>query len=78
MKDKLIHGVVPAVLLTLAVGSIYAFSIFVQPIAAATGWSDPKTVQFAFSLGIFFHEKVELDLNRIDSGFLIDQEVTAI
>lgn len=53
MFKKFIHSVIPAILLTLTVGSIYAFSIFVNPICAYTGFS-PMQVQFAFSLGIFF------------------------
>lgn len=53
MTKKLIHSVIPAILLTLAVGSIYAFSLFVDPISAAIGATTIQT-QFAFSLGIFF------------------------
>lgn len=50
---KFIYSVIPAILLTLAVGSIYAFSLFAEPISAAIGSSMIQT-QFAFSLGIFF------------------------
>lgn len=50
---KIIHGVIPAILLTLAVGSIYAFSLFVDPISTQIGVSREK-IQIAFSLGIFF------------------------
>ncbi len=47
------NAVLPAVLLALAVGQIYAFTLFSDPIATAIGSTQPK-VQFAFSLGIFF------------------------
>ena len=47
------NAVVPAILLALSVGQIYAFTIFSNPIAERLGVSQPR-VQFAFSLGIFF------------------------
>lgn len=50
---KIFFSIIPAILLTLTVGSIYAFSLFVDPISAAVGCSTIQT-QFAFSLGIFF------------------------
>lgn len=48
-------ALVPAVLLALSVGQIYAFTVFADEIAAACGRTgDKSAVQFAFSLGIFF------------------------
>ncbi len=61
MKTKrTIHAVIPAFLLAISVGQIYAFTVFSDPIARAIA-PDAETaaalraqVQFAFSLGIFF------------------------
>lgn len=50
---RLVNAVVPAILLALAVGQIYAFTLFSNPIAERLGVPQPR-VQFAFSLGIFF------------------------
>ena len=50
---QIFHGIVPAALLAIAVGQIYAFTIFSDDIALRIGSTTPK-VQFAFSLGIFF------------------------
>lgn len=69
MFKKYIHSVVPAILLTLAVGSIYAFSIFVNPICAYTGFTQMQ-VQFAFSLGIFF-----LGMGAAFFGPLVEQNI---
>ena len=52
-RKRLINAVLPAILLALAVGQIYAFTIFSNPIAERLGVPQPR-VQFAFSLGIFF------------------------
>lgn len=48
-----LNGILPAVLLTLPVGSVYAFSLFASQISAACG-SPAQCVQWAFSLSIFF------------------------
>jgi len=48
-----LHGVLPAMLLAVSVGQIYAFTNFAADISAHIGAS-VKTVQWAFSLGIFF------------------------
>ncbi len=53
MRKRMFNAVTPAVLMALAVGQIYAFTLFSKPIADYIGSSVPK-VQFAFSLGIFF------------------------
>lgn len=50
---QIFHAIVPAALLAIAVGQIYAFTIFSDDIAARIGSTKPQ-VQFAFSLGIFF------------------------
>lgn len=71
MIKKLIHSVIPAILLTLAVGSIYAFSLFVDPISAAVGASTIQT-QFAFSLGIFF-----LGMGAAFFGPLVEKNIKA-
>ena len=52
-RKRFWNALVPAILLALAVGQIYAFTIFSNPIAERLGVSQPR-VQFAFSLGIFF------------------------
>lgn len=49
----IVHAVIPAVLLAVSAGQIYAFTNFSSDIAAAIGASQ-EAVQFAFSLGIFF------------------------
>jgi OFA family oxalate/formate antiporter-like MFS transporter len=50
---RIIHSIIPAVLLALSVGQIYAFTNFASPIAEELG-ANQASVQFAFSLGIFF------------------------
>ena len=50
---RLIRAVLPAFLLAVCVGQIYAFTNFSDEIARHIGESQ-KDVQFAFSLGIFF------------------------
>lgn len=41
------------ILLHLMIGSVYAWSVYSQPIQAETGWSE-AAISFAFSLAIFF------------------------
>ena len=50
---RFLHAVLPAFLLAVSVGQIYAFTNFSDEIARHIGESQ-KDVQFAFSLGIFF------------------------
>ncbi len=50
---RFIRAVIPAFLLAVSVGQIYAFTNFSSEIAEHIGRSQ-KEVQFAFSLGIFF------------------------
>jgi len=53
LSKKICCGVVPALLMSLSVGQIYAFTLFSTDIA---NWieTSQQAVQFAFSLGIFF------------------------
>ena len=58
---RIFRAVIPAFLLAVSVGQIYAFTIFSDPIAQYLTGGDIKAaeairpqVQFAFSLGIFF------------------------
>ena len=46
-------SIIPSILLTLPIGSVYAFSLFSGEIATFTGLS-LTNIQFAFSLSIFF------------------------
>ncbi|MBR0196814.1 MAG: MFS transporter [Kiritimatiellae bacterium] len=50
---RFIHAILPAFLLAISVGQIYAFTNFSTEIASYIGKTE-KQVQFAFSLGIFF------------------------
>ena len=50
---RMVRAVIPAFLLAVSVGQIYAFTNFSDQIAAHIGESK-SAVQFAFSLGIFF------------------------
>lgn len=53
MNNKWVRAAIPALLSLGAVGSVYAFSLFVKPISDYIGRSQ-GAVQFAFSLAIFF------------------------
>jgi len=50
---RLMHGILPAMLLSTSVGQIYAFTNFVNDVSTYIG-CNASTVQWAFSLGIFF------------------------
>lgn len=52
-KNGWLNGIVAAILLTLPVGSVYAFSLFSSGMVEACGVS-MQLVQYAFSLSIFF------------------------
>ena len=60
---------VPAVLLALSVGQIYAFTLFSSEIAQYIGHTQAQ-VQFAFSLGIFF-----LGMGAAFFGPLVERDV---
>lgn len=53
MKNGWLNGIVAALLLTLPVGSVYAFSLFAAKMAEACNVS-MSLMQYAFSLSIFF------------------------
>lgn len=53
LSPSIIHGIIPAILLSLSVGQIYAFTLFSTQIANRLSCSQ-SSVQFTFSLGIFF------------------------
>ena len=53
LAKSIIHGIIPAFLLAISVGQIYAFTNFATDIADYINNSQ-GAVQFAFSLGIFF------------------------
>ena len=50
---KWINGALPAFLMHLSAGTIYAFSLFVKPLSQYMGYSEFQ-IQWAFSLAIFF------------------------
>jgi OFA family oxalate/formate antiporter-like MFS transporter len=53
LSKRLLRAILPAFLLAVSVGQIYAFTNYASEIAEHIGRSQ-KEVQFAFSLGIFF------------------------
>lgn len=53
LNNKWIRGVLPSLLIHGSIGSVYAWSLLVNPIANYTGHSN-QSIQFAFSLAIFF------------------------
>ena len=53
INNKWIRGALPALLIHLSIGSVYAWSLFAEPIANHIGVQQ-SSVQFAFSLAIFF------------------------
>lgn len=53
MFKKILRSIVPAVLITLPIGSVYAFSLF-APLMSEHICESIRSVQFAFSLSIFF------------------------
>jgi OFA family oxalate/formate antiporter-like MFS transporter len=53
LNNKWTRGAIPAVFIHGAIGSVYAWSLFVKPISQYINQSESK-VQFAFSLAIFF------------------------
>ena len=53
LNNKWASGVIPALLVSCSIGSVYAWSLFVQPLADKFESSNAE-IQFAFSLAIFF------------------------
>ena len=69
LNKGVLHGVIPALLLSMSVGQIYAFTMMANDLANATG-SSLKTIQWAFSLGIFF-----LGMGAAFFGPLVDKNI---
>lgn len=69
LKNKIIHGVIPSLLIHCSIGSVYAWSLFVNKIASQINISTSKT-QFAFSLAIFF-----LGMSAAFGGRLVEKNV---
>lgn len=69
LNNKWARGVVPALGIHLCIGSVYAWSLFVTPIAERLECSD-GLVQIAFSLAIFF-----LGTSAAFAGPLVEKNV---
>ena len=54
MKNRWLNGALPAVLIHVSVGSIYAFSVLTKHIMENTGVGDKGTVTWIFSIAILF------------------------
>lgn len=68
-RNKWLNAALPAILLHICIGSVYAWSLFVQPIALALGVS-VGLVQFAFSLAIFF-----LGMSAAFGGSIVEKNI---
>ena len=68
-RNKWLNAAIPAILLHICIGSVYAWSLFVQPIALALGVS-VGLVQFAFSLAIFF-----LGMSAAFGGSIVEKNI---
>lgn len=68
-KNKWLNGVLPAILIHICIGSVYAWTLFVDPIAKELNTSQTK-VQFAFSLAIFF-----LGMSAAFGGKLVESNI---
>ena len=69
MKNKIIHGAIPALLIHLSIGSVYAWSVFVNPISEILKLN-LSSIQFAFSLAIFF-----LGMSAAFLGNLVEKNI---
>jgi OFA family oxalate/formate antiporter-like MFS transporter len=54
MKNRWLNGALPAVMIHISIGSVYAFSVLTNHIMANTGVIDKSIVTWAFSIAIFF------------------------
>ena len=70
MKNKIIHGAIPALLMHLSIGSVYAWSVFVNPISEILN-KNIALIQFAFSLAIFF-----LGMSAAFCGKIVEKNIT--
>lgn len=68
-RNKWLNAALPAILLHICIGSVYAWSLFVQPITLALGVS-VGLVQFAFSLAIFF-----LGMSAAFGGSIVEKNI---
>ena len=67
--NKIIRGIIPALLITLPIGSVYAFSLFSTDISTYINCSF-KEIQFAFSLSIFF-----LGMGAAFGGSIVEKNI---
>lgn len=67
--NKWLNGAIPALLMHLSIGCVYAWTLFVDPISQFMNVSTGR-VQFAFSLAIFF-----LGMSAAFCGNLIEKNV---
>lgn len=68
-KNKWLNGALPAILIHGSIGSVYAWSLFVNPISDHIGKSH-SAVQFAFSLAIFF-----LGMSAAFGGKIVEKNI---
>lgn len=69
MNNKWIRGALSALLIHISIGSVYAWSLFVARIADYIGKSQ-SSVQFAFSLAIFF-----LGMSAAFGGKIVEKNI---
>ena len=69
MNNKWIRGALPALLIHISIGSVYAWSLFVARIADYIG-KPQSSVQFAFSLAIFF-----LGMSAAFGGKIVEKNI---
>ena len=53
MKNRWLNGALPAVMIHISIGSVYAFSVLTNHIMGNTGIDDKSIVTWAFSIAIF-------------------------
>lgn len=69
VENKWVRGVIPALLVSCSIGSVYAWSLFVQPLSERFGSTNAE-IQFAFSLAIFF-----LGMSAAFAGKFVEQHI---
>lgn len=67
--NKWKNAAIPAILIGISIGFVYAFSLFANPISDYIGYSQSK-VQFAFSLAIFF-----LGMAAAFGGSIVERDI---
>ena len=70
INNKWIRGALPAFLIHISIGMVYAWSMLVEPIAAYINQPQSK-VQFAFSLAIFF-----LGMSAAFGGKVVEKNIS--